>query len=186
MISETDLVTCHPLKSVCVLLSAVGHHLNKKEFTLSTIDEELLPGKTRIVYKSSASDKTREDALPIVAYSVAGVSLRPYYAAYPVAGMENATAAEMVGEITFSISTTNEALTAELGLEIAGFCMSIHKALQEYDMFISEASVGEVSRGKAGYFDTAVRVSASLGKPTWNHETNSGILREIGLRLSFK
>lgn len=173
---------CHPLKSVCILLNAVGNHLSRREFMSPSLTEELLPKSTRIIYKSAAADETREDALPIVAYAVNGISLKPYHPQHHMGGY-GSTTAEMSGAITFTVSTTNEALTSELAFELASYCMSIHKAMQEYEMYVGEVGTGAVQRGKAGYFEAQVQLQAYLGKPTWKLTNESDILREIGISL---
>lgn len=175
---------CHPLSNVCLLLNAVGNHLHQRNFMSSTLTEDLLPANTRIIYKSAAADETREDALPIVAYEVDTISLAPYQPTYSMIG-QDATTAVMSGAINFTISTTNEALTSELALEIGGYCMGLHKALQEYGLFIAGVTVGSTKRGSAGYFDATVVVQSSeLGRPTWQHTEESDILREIGISLN--
>lgn len=173
---------CHPLRSVCILLNAIGNHLSRRDFMSPTLTEELLPNSTRIVYKSAAADETREDALPIVAYAINGISLKPYHPHQHMGG-SGATAAEMSGTISFAVSTTNEALTSELAFETASYCMSLHKAMQEYEMYIGEVTIGQVQRGKAGYFEAPVQVQAYLGKPSWKLTNESDILREIGISL---
>jgi hypothetical protein len=96
------------------------------------------------------------------------------------------TAAELTGGVGFTVSTTNEALTAELALEIGGYCMSIHKELQSYDMYIGNVTISPVRRGKANYFEATVQVSANLGRPVWQHGNESDILREIGISLNIQ
>lgn len=176
---------CHPLKSVCLLLNAVGHHLSRREFMSSTLTEDLLPKNVRIVYKSAPSDETREDALPIVAYEVGDLSLIPFQPHQHIGG-SGSTAAELRGGLGFTISTTNEALTAELAFEIGSYCMSLHKSLQEYDMHIGAVTMGAVRRGKANYFESTVQVQAHLGKPIWQHSNETDILREIGISLNIR
>lgn len=183
--SDITIINCHPLRSVCVLLNGVLNHLTRREFISPAITKDLLPDNVRIVYKSSAEDKTREDALPIVAYNVGPLEMKPYFAAYSLGAPEGNTTAEMGGAISFDISTTNEALTAELALEIGSYCMSMHKELQNYDMYIQGVQVGAVQRDQANYFITQVQITAGLGKPTWNTVSNEGILREIGMQVSF-
>ena len=174
---------CHPLKSVCVLLNAVGNHLDRRSFMSPTLTEELLPHNVSIVYKSAAADETREDALPIVAYAVTAIQLKPYYPRQHIGGA-GGTAAEMTGSIAFVVSTTNEALTSELAFELGAYCMSIHKEMQSFDMHLGEVTIGGVQRGKAGYFEATVQLQAHLGKPVWKLTNEEGILREIGISLS--
>lgn len=182
---EYTPTNCHPLHSVCLLLNAVQFHLNRREFMSPALTKMLLPDNTRIIYKSAASDKTREDALPIVAYKVGGLSLVPFFGEYSLGGEDGNTTAEMNGEISFAVSTTNEALTSELALEIGTYCMSIYKELRNYDLVLNKVLIGEVQRGQAGYFDAQVQLAVYLGKPTWNSSDNAGILREIGLKIAF-
>lgn len=182
---DLTIANCHPLHSVCILLNGVSDHLSRREFMSPVLTKDLLPDNVRIVYKSAVEDKTREDALPIVAYRVNQVQLKPYYAAYSLGAPEGNTTAEMAGSISFEVSTTNEALTAELALEIGSYCMSMHKEMQNYDMFIQDVNIGAVERDKANYFIATVQLNASLGKPTWNASKNESILREIGMQISF-
>lgn len=182
---EIEILNCHPLRSVCILLNGVLNHLNRREFISPAITRELLPDNVKIVYKSSAEDKTREDALPIVAYSVGPVSMQPFYGAYSLGITEGNTTAEMAGAINFEVSTTNEALTAELALEIGSYCMSMHKELQQYEMFIQQVVVAAVQRDQSNYFISQVQITVGLGRPTWNTGKNEGILREIGMQVSF-
>lgn len=177
---------CHPLHSVCLLLNAVQFHLDRREFMSPALTKKLLPDNTRIVYKSAEADKTREDALPIVAYKVVEISLEPYMSAYSLSGVDGDTTAEMSGAIVFFVSTTSESLTSELALEVGSYVISIHKQLQEHDMFVQNVKIGDTKRGQSGYFDAQVQVAANLGKPTWNSTDNAGILREIGLKINFK
>ena len=174
---------CHPLANVCLLLNAVGRHLESGNFMSSTLDEHLLPKSERIVYKSSAADETREDALPIVAYTVGNLTLTPYQPHQHIGG-DGSTAAELTGSIQYTVSTTNEALTSELAFEIAAYCMSLHKALQEHSMHIGSITVSSVQRGKANYFEATVNLQAHFGRPIWQHGNESDILREIGISLN--
>ena len=174
---------CHPLHSVCVLLNAIDDHLSRRDFMSPSLTEDLLPKSTRIVYKSAASDETREDALPIVAYEVGEISITPYMASHHIGG-GGGTATEMKGSVHFVVSTTNEALTAELAMEIGAYCMSLHKDLQEYGMNISGITISPVRRGQSNYFESTVQLGANLGKPVWKHNSNSDILREIGISLN--
>ena len=183
---EVSVTECHPLRSVCILLNAVSNHLAARAFISPTLTTDLLPASTRIVYKSGNDDRAREDALPIVAYNVTGIALKPFNAAYSLGDKAGNTSAEMGGSIQFSISTTNEALTSELALEIGQFCMSVHKLMQQYEMFIGGVNIKGTTKGKAGYFDAIVVVEASLGKPTWNNSSTASILREIGMQIAFQ
>ena len=180
-----EVSNCHPLKSMCLFLNAVGHHLNVRKFISTTLTEELLPSSTRIVYKSGNEDIVREDALPIIAYRIAGIELQPFQAAYGIGDTGN-TAAEMSSAVHFTVSTTNEALTSELALEVGQFCMSMHKVLQSYEMFIAKVTISGTTRGKSGYYDATVDVAASLGRPVWNNSNINSILREIGMQLSLQ
>lgn len=176
---------CHPLRSVCLLLNAVSNHLTRREFMSPTLTENLLPKSTRIIYKSAPADETREDALPIVAYEVGALTLTPFMARQHI-GDTGATAVDLNGSINFTVSTTNEALTSELALEIGTYCMSIHKDLQSYDMYVGGITVSPVRRGKANYFESTVQIAANLGKPVWQHSNESDILREIGISLNIQ
>lgn len=178
--------TCHPLRSVCVFLNAVGHHLSTRNFISPTLTDDLLPNDTRIVYKSGNENNTREDALPIVAYRVTGIQLQPFYAAYGAGGDAGNTSADMTGAIKFSISTTNEALTSELALEIGQFCMSMHKVLQKYEMFLNQVTVAGTTRTQSNYYDASVDITAGLGKPVWNNSNTDSILREIGMQIAIQ
>lgn len=180
-----EVQDCHPLRSVCLLLNVVGNHLDTRNFISPTLTEDLLPANTRIVYKSGNDEMAREDALPIVAYRVGNIELKPFNAAHSVGGIGNTTA-DMAGSIQFSVSTTNEALTSELALEIGQLCMSMHKVMQQYEMFIAQVTIAGTTRGKAGYYDSQVQVIAGLGKPTWNNLDKTSILREIGMQISFQ
>jgi hypothetical protein len=163
----------------------VLNHLNRREFISPVLTEDLLPSNVRIVYKSAVEDKTREDALPIVAYQVSQITLTPFHAAYSFGSSSGNTTAEMTGVISFNVSTTNEALSAELALEIASYCMSMHKEMQSYEMYIQSITIGNTERDQAGYFITSIQIQANLGKPTWNATKNESILREIGIRTTF-
>ena len=99
-------------------------------------------------------------------------------------GGDGGTATELKGTISFVVSTTNEALTAELALEIGAYCMSMHKDMQQYEMNINGAGISPVRRGKANYYEATVQLSANLGKPVWKHNSSSDILREIGISLN--
>jgi hypothetical protein len=177
-------VNCHPLSAVCLFINAVGAHLQGRKFSSSTLTRDLLPDNVRLIYKSALDDKTREDALPIIAYQVAGLKFTPYHAAHTFNAGDKATVAELQGAITFTISTTNEALTSELAFELGAFAMSLHKDMQEHNMGIQGVDVGAVTRSATGYYEAQVQIAASLGKPMWNREYTSSILREIRVKVS--
>lgn len=178
---------CHPMYSVCVFLNAVGAHLNGRNFSSPGLTKALLPDNIRVVYKSAADDKTREDALPIVAYRVTGIKLIPYYAAHGFSEdfRETSTAAEASCGVSFTVSTTSEALTSELALELGTFAFSLHKAMQEHGMYIQSVDISATGRNQANYFEATCNISASLGKHVWNSEYPRSILREIKMDVSF-
>lgn len=183
---EIAVKQCHPLKSICLLLNGVEHHLNRREFSSPTLTKELLPDNVRIVFKSAADDIAREDALPIVAHQVSGLQITPYFAYHnfiPTQG--EAITAELAGGVNFTVSTTNEALTAELATEIGVYCMTIYRSLRSEDLLIQQITVSPVQRSQGGYYEATVQLTASLGKPVWKNEANESILREIGMRLTF-
>lgn len=177
-------VNCHPLEAVCLFINAVGAHLQGRKFASNTLTKELLPDNVRVIYKSALTDAIREDALPIVAYQVAGLKFTPYHAAHTFNMGDNATVAELQGAITFTVSTTNEALTSELAFELGAFAMSMHKDLQEFNMGIQGVDVSAVSKSPTGYYEATVQIGASLGKPVWNREYTASILREIRVKVS--
>ena len=175
---------CHPLKSVCLFLNAVANHLDLHDFISPTLTEDLLPKTTRIVFKSEPEDKTRDDALPMVAYSVGELTITPMRPTSVVQGTSNGTMGELLTNIRFTVSTTNEALTAELAFELAQFSMAILKTMQTYDFFIGGITVSEVKRTAGGFFEAVTGLRANCGRPVWQHSNSSDILREIGMALN--
>ena len=175
---------CHPLSGVCLLLNAVAYHLEAHKFISPTLTEKLLPKNTRIVYKSAAADKTRDDALPLVAYSIEQIQAVPYYPASTFTNNTGSTATTLTAALRFTVSTTNEALTSELAFEILQFCMSIHKELQANQLFISTISVGAVKRTSGNFFEAVTAVDTGLGYKVWQHAGGEGILREAGIRAN--
>lgn len=175
---------CHPLKSICLFLNAVAYHLDQHKFISSTLTEELLPKTTRIVYKSDAADKTRDDALPIVAYAVAQLRIVPFFPSSSIQGTSNGTAGDLLTTLRFTVSTTNEALTSELAFEIAQLCMTLHKTMQPYNFFIQGVEISETKRDNKGYFEAVTSVNVNCGKPVWRHSNSEDIVREIGISLN--
>lgn len=177
---------CHPLNSVCLFLNAVAAHLDRHKFISRTLTESLLPASTRIVFKSAASDKIRDDALPIVAYSVGTITAVPYYPHNAAPGTTNGTAADLTTTLYFKVSTTNEALSAELAFEILQLSMSLWKGMQAHNFYIQNVQTSEVRRTHGSFFEATTTLQVNCGRPAWQHSNSDVMLREIGISLNLK
>lgn len=176
---------CHPLQGVCALLNLVGHHLELRDWTTPGLCSDMLPDDVRIVYKSGVETaEEREDALPIVAYSVANIRMAPFCPQQYIPGAGDAIACDAEGAIKFRVSTTSEELTSELCTDLAGLIFTNHRDLQKNSMFVTLVDISPVQRDQAGYYIADVAVSANLNRPVWKKSQEQSILREIGIKSS--
>lgn len=170
---------CHPLQGVCILLNLVADHLDRKSFISEVLTNEI-PADTRIVYKSAVADKTREDALPIVAYKSLGSKFIPFNPQHNL-GVKGGTALQLAHNLAFTVSTTSEGLTGELSFEIGGLIASLTKDLRNIDVFTNSIDISEIQRDDAKYFIQTVSVSLILGYPVWKTDKFRSTLREVNI-----
>ena len=172
---------CHPLRGVCAVLNLVGAHIERREWCSPSLTEALLPNTVRVVYKSGVETDEREDALPIVAYKVTGVSMAPFL---PQGIPSGKTVTETSVGIGFRVSTTSEALTSELCIEICGLLMANHADLRDCDIFIQKTGFNGVQKDQTGYYIADISVEAVLNRPVWKKSSSNGILREVSIQAS--
>ncbi len=172
---------CHPLKGVCAVLNLVGAHLEAGEWCSPGLTKALLPESVRVVYKSGVETTEREDALPIVAYQVAGIVIAPFL---PQGIPTDKTVTEMSVGLRFRISTTSEALTSELGIELGGLLMANHADLRDCGIFIQKVEISPIQKDQTGYYVSDVSVATTLNRPVWKKSSSHSILREVSIQAS--
>lgn len=172
---------CHPLQGVCAVLNLVGYHLESHDWCSPGMTEALLPKTVRVVYKSGVETEEREDALPIVAYKVTGVQIAPFL---PQGVPTDKTITEASVGLSFRVSTTSEALTSELGIELGGLLMANHADLRDCGIFLQQVNIGEVQKDTTGYYIADISVVGVLNRPVWKKSSSQGILREISIQVS--
>lgn len=175
---------CHPFQGVCTLLNFIGAHLERADWTNPGLTKEMLPSGVRIVYKRANEGTQREDALPIVAYKVLGIKMQPVSSLSGFGAVRGATPADASVGISFIISTTSDALTTELGVDIGGTIVAAHKDLQTAGLYVAEVDVSEVQRDDTDYYICTVTVQGTANRPVWKKSSSQGILREANIQIS--
>lgn len=170
---------CHPLKGVCAVFNLVGAHLEIGEWCSPGLTQALLPETVRVVYKSGVETTEREDALPIITYQVTGISIVPFL---PQGIPTDKTVTEMSVGLKFRISTTSEALTSELGIELGGLLMANHADLRECGIFIQKVDISPIQKDQAGYYISDVSLATFLNRPVWKKSSSHDILREVSIQ----
>lgn len=174
---------CHPMGGVCLLLKLIGRHLEFKEWANPGLTSDMLTANQRIVYKSAASPDIREDALPVIAYAVGSTVMSPFMPNSVIGDSKGNVACDMASSVKFKISTTSEALSAELGLELGGVIMANHKDLQSGGLFVTSVEISQTQRDEAGYYLVTVSVGGQLSRAVWKKTKSSSIFREIDIQL---
>ena len=172
---------CHPLNGVCAMLNLVGAHLEQGEWCSPGLTKALLPENVRVVYKSGVEDTEREDALPIVAYQILGISIQPLLPQGVPAGK---TITETSVNLKFRVSTTSEALTSELCIELGGLLMANHSDLRECGIYVQKVDISGVQKDTTGYYIADVTVTNFLNRPVWKKSNSNGILREVSIQAT--
>lgn len=170
------------MAGACVLLSLVGHHLYVKRWGNPALTDEVLPPDIPITYRLDVEDLAREDALPIVTYSVGPTVLENHNPTVAVNG-PSSTTARVSSEIRFKVSTTNSGLTSALAAEIATLCMGAAKPLRNYSLYLMKVTIGQLQKTPDGFYISEVSMGCGLGYPVWNFEGLEDKLREIGISL---
>lgn len=171
------------MAGACVLLNLVGHHLYVKRWANPALTSEVLPPDIPITYKHNVEDLAREDALPIVTYSVGPTILENHNPTVAVNG-PNSTTARVSSTIEFKVSTTNSGLTSALAAEIATLCMGAAKPLRNYSMYLMKVTIGKLAKTQDGFYVSDVSMGCGMGYPVWNFEGLEDKLREIGISLN--
>lgn len=171
------------MAGACVLLNLVGHHLYVKRWGNPALTEEVLPTDIPITYRHDVEDLAREDALPLITYSVGPTILENHNPTIAVNGA-GSTTVRVSTTIQFKVSTVNSGLTSALAAEIATLCMGSAKPLREYSMYLMKITIGKIQKTADGFYISDVTMGCGLGYPVWNFEGLEDKLREIGISLN--
>lgn len=172
------------MHGACVLLNLIGNLLYTKKWSCTDINDELLPDEMPVVYKHATETIARDDALPIITYSVGPTVLENNLPAINAGGAGSSTVRSSTA-IKFTISTINVGLTAAIAAEIGAMCMAAAKSLRRYGLMVNRVTIGEVQPSSHNCFVTNVDIQCGLGYSVWNLEEIEDKLREIGTSLDF-
>lgn len=174
---------CHPIQGICAILNLVGEHLDSRDWWSPSLTADVLPSDVRVVYKCGAETEERQDALPVIAYTVNGIRMSPILPNASLNRFRSDTITEVTSGIVFRVSTTSHTLTDILALEVAGHIMSNHKELQSARAYVGDLTIGKVAKEASGYYICDITMNVSLDRAIWTKAKAQGILREVDLQV---